>query len=156
MDRILWINKGSTKRMLGRIIKPNEKFLAHAEDIPIALRNVIRPVDPVMSHSMAHSQPMEPLPVLVPTTGTSPMLVPVEEKPPDVPATVEEELVDRTKPRRHAFRRTIETSRANISIGYALRERFPGQFDIIDSEGKVVNEQTLTETEARNFIKILE
>ena len=140
MDRILWINKGSTHRFMGRIIKPNEKFLAHADDIPTFLRNVIRPVDPIVVPLEAHPKPIEPLLVEEPA-------VPTVEKKVDNTAEMS---------RRRVFKRTIDPTGSGISIGYSLKERTVGQFDIVDSKGKVVNEQTLTEQEARNFIKVLE
>jgi hypothetical protein len=151
-DRTRWVNKGGTHRMLGKIIKPNQIFLAHADEIPMVLRSVIVPVDPVVVEQPKSVPVVEvPTPVVEIPAIATPEPVPVIE--PVEPA--KETVVER--PIRQIFpRRTVGQSNVSIFRNYSLRERSPGWFDVIDSTGKVVNEQPQTEREAKDLIKRLE
>jgi len=144
-DRIRWVNKGGTHRIFGRIIKPNEKFLAHADEIPTALRGVIVPVDPIVIE--------QPKPTVVaPPVVAVPIAEPLPVVKPEVELAAEPE-----KPVRQIFpRRSFSQVNTSVFNNYSLRERSPGWFDVIDSTGKVVNEQPQTEQEAKDLIKRLE
>ena len=139
-DRIRWVNKGGTHRLFGRIIKPNEKFLAFADEIPVPLRGVIVPVDPIVVE--------QPKPVTA-------AAVPVAKKEPAPPPVVKPEPEE--KPARQVFpRRSFSQISTSVFNNYSMRERSPGWFDVVDSTGKVVNEQPQTEQEAKDLIKRLE
>ena len=128
--RIRWINRGKNQRFMGRIIKPNEVFLAHEDEIPVAFRSFIMPVDPI-------PDPPNPMPsVEVAVPESTPVLVETE-------AAVVEQTEPAFVPKRH------------IPPGYHLKERSPGWFDVIDPTGKVVNEQPQTEEEAKELLKTL-
>ena len=133
MDRIRWINKGKTQRLLGRIIKPNEQFYAFADEIPAALRNTaIVPVDPVQPAAQPRPIPT----VAVPT-----------------PAPAVADLIEEDKAISLPDPRPI--SMESVLAGYSITERSPGWFDVIDPTGKVVNEQPQTEEEAKQLIEDL-
>jgi hypothetical protein len=94
---------GGSLRLPGRIIKPNEKFLAFDHEIPKGAWNVI---------------------VRLSGTPTSPV-------PEEVPIEVK-------KPT------------------YKLEHRGGGRYNIVDSEGKVVNENSLNKEEAQEQLDALE
>ena len=96
--RLKWLNTGGTFRMAsGKIIKPQERFLAYLDEIPAAFRDVIKPIDPL---------PAEPIPVPV--------------------------------------------------GGYELKEKTGGLFDIVDDNGKTLNEKPLRQDEATEILEKLE
>lgn len=92
---IRWTNYGGNFRLPdGRVIKRKESFLAPPEQVPVAFRDIVRPLDP--------------LPETVP-------LVP-------------------------------------IPGGFEVRERAEGQFDIVDSHGKRINENPMSEEDANAIL----
>ncbi len=100
VDRIKWkkIGGGTFRMASGKIIKPNQEFMAVPEEIPEAFRDVIRPLEYV-------------------------------PEPVEVSAT------------------TPQT--------YEIVHRSYGWYNIIDSQGKKVNEKSLRKAEAEAMVEQL-
>ena len=96
------IGGGSFRTKKGKIIKPNETFLAYPEDIPDAFKDTIIPVE-------------EP---------------PEVEPEPDETDAEEYYLIEE-------------------------RENAPGWFDVVNADGKAINETALREKDAKELLKRL-
>jgi hypothetical protein len=100
--KIKWQNTGRGILRLGdgRLIKGEEIFLAAEKEIPMAFRDVIKPIEPI---------PSEPEIVIDP-----------------------------------------------IKVIYSLKHRGAGLYNVVNQNGKVLNEKGLVKEDAEEFIRNLE
>lgn len=100
-SKITWkkLGGGSFRLASGKIIKPNQVFEAYPEDIPVAFRDRVVPVNP-------------------------------DDLPQEYP---------------------LEVVKANYQVIF----KSPGWYDVVDGNGKVVNEKRLRSEDAKRLVEQL-
>ena len=131
-DKTRWKNHGggSFHANIGgkiKIIKPGEVFMASAYEIPEAFRDVIRPVASVEPQATIKQPIPKPKPVAE---------VKKEEIPAPVDPVVEEEIP--------------------ATLKYSVVPRSAGYWNVVDKDGKLMNEKALRASAAEELVKSLE
>jgi len=143
-DKTRWKNHGggSFHANIGgkiKIIKPGEVFMASAYEIPEAFRDVIRPVASVEPQATIKQPIPKPKPVAE---------VKKEEIPAPVDPVVEEETPAPVDP--------VVEEEIPATLKYSVVPRSAGYWNVVDKDGKLMNEKALRASAAEELVKSLE